>query len=285
MSLPLRLLIAFVVWLIFYLLTYNGCQNELCFACDESRQEATGAVGTQGDTTLTAEVRDYPLYFQWGDPKAYTNEDFDALRREVLNDKTENNILEVTGMYFEEEPKPEGFDNLGFARAEQVRELLEAGLPEDRIRIRARTMDEEEGVREQPFEAVGFDWIEPEETVAETVEELDDRIIIRFPFGSTEKEYDPAVDEYLDKLAERVKETGESVSLTGHTDNVGSAEANQQLAMERARAIKQILVRKGVPSDQATTISKGETQPVASNETEEGQYENRRVEVRLIKQQ
>lgn len=282
MSVPLRLLIAFVVWLLYFLLTYNGCRDELCFACGEKGGTTTEAVSPSPDSALAAM---YPIYFKWSDPKAYTNENFDSLRQVVLAGMKDKNVLEITGMYFEEEPKPDGFDNLGFARAEQVRALFGDALPEGRFQIRARTMDEGEGVRTNPFSASAFDWIVPEEKVAETVEELDDRIIIRFPFGSTEKEYDPKVDDYLKKLAERVKQTGEKVTLTGHTDDVGEEVTNAQLGMERARAIKSVLAGHGASADQIETVSKGEKQPVASNDTEEGRHENRRVEVRLIKKQ
>ncbi|MCB9349728.1 MAG: OmpA family protein [Lewinellaceae bacterium] len=284
MSLPLRLLIAFVVWLLYFLLTYNGCRDELCYACGEKGGTTTEAVSPAPDTGAAA-IANYPVYFKWSDPKAYTNENFDSLRQVVLAGMKDNNILEITGMYFEGEPKPEDFANLGFARAEQIRALFGNALVDDRVRIRARTMDDREGVQEHPFSASAFEWIVPEEKVAETVEELDDRIIIRFPFGSTEKEYDPKVDEYLEKLAERMKKTGEKVTLTGHTDNVGEDEANIRLGMERTRAIKSFLVRNGADPDQIETVSKGEGQPVASNETEEGRHENRRVEVRLIKKQ
>lgn len=284
MSLPLRLLIAFVVWLLYFLLTYNGCRDELCYACGEKSETTTEAVSPAPDGG-TAAIANYPVYFKWSDPKAYTNENFDSLRQVVLAGMKDKNILEITGMYFEGEPKPDGFDNLGFARAEQIRALFGTAIDEGRIRIRARTMDEREGVQQNPFTASAFEWIVPEEKVAETVEELDDRIIMRFPFGSTEKEYDPKVDEYLKKLAERVKKTGEKVTLTGHTDNVGEDDANIRLGMERARAIKSFLVRNGANPDQIEAVSKGEGQPVASNETEEGRHENRRVEARLIKKQ
>lgn len=284
MSLPLRLLIAFVVWLLYFLLTYNGCREELCFACGDKGEATTEAVSPSQDSAVAAIPR-YPIYFKWSDPKAYTNENFDSLRQVLLAGMKDKNILEVTGMYFEDEPKPDGFDNLGFARAEQIRALFGDALPAGRVQIRARVMDEAEGVRNNPFSASAFEWIEPEEKVAETVEELEDRIIMRFPFGSTEKEYDPKVDEYLVKLAERVKKTGEKVTLTGHTDNVGDDVTNAQLGMERARAIKAILVRNGVSAEQVETVSKGEKQPVASNDTDEGRHENRRVEARLIKKQ
>jgi outer membrane protein OmpA-like peptidoglycan-associated protein len=280
MSLPLKLLIAFVVWLLYFLLTFNGCKEELCYACNDT---VTEEVTTTSDSALAA-APVYPIYFNWNDSEAYTNENFDSLKQLVMRGMGEGKILEITGKYFESESAPDGFDNMGFARASQVAQLFRGEIPEDQIAIKARLVDEPDGAREQPFDAALFDWEDTaEEAVAETVEELDDRIRIRFPFGSTQGEYNEAVNTYLDKLAERVRQTGEPILLTGHTDNVDSDEFNQNLGMQRANGIKQELLNRGVPADQITTESKGESQPVASNDTEEGRYENRRVEVRLIK--
>jgi outer membrane protein OmpA-like peptidoglycan-associated protein len=69
-----------------------------------------------------------------------------------------------------------------------------------------------------------------------------------------------------------------SVVITGHTDNVGSEEYNQALSLKRAQAVKNWLVRKGIESSRMRTVGKGENEPVASNETEEGRLENRRIE-------
>lgn len=283
MSLPLKLLIAFVVWLLFYLLTFNGCKEELCYACDDAvTEETTTTAEDSAAVAVAAPI--YPIYFKWNDQQAYTNDNLDSLKQLVIAGLGEEKILEITGKYFEEEPKPDGYDNMGFARAEQVAQLFEGEIPKDQISLKARLEEEREGVRDNPFDAVSFKWEETaEEAVAETVEEMDDRILIRFPFGSTKREYNDEVNDYLDRLAARVKETGEQIRLTGHTDNVDSDEYNQQLAMQRAVGIKEELTKRGVPGGQITTDSKGESQPIATNDTEEGRYENRRVEVRLIK--
>ncbi|MCB0551911.1 MAG: OmpA family protein [Phaeodactylibacter sp.] len=284
MSFPFKLFIAVAVWLLYFLLVYYGCRDELCDACGKS--QGITEVVESGDS-LQAAIPSYPIYFKWSDPKAYTDPryDLDSMKQVILRGMGETNILKVTGKYFEEEGKAEGFDNLGFARATQVRELLGKALPDGRFEFRAQTMDEREGVRQNPFDAFSYEWVEPEATVSETVEELEDRIIMRFPYGSTEKEYDAKVEEYLDKLAERVKKTGEKITLTGHTDNSGSEEFNIKLGQGRANGIRNLLVKKGVPAALITVSSKGESQPVASNDTEAGQRENRRVELRLIKKQ
>jgi outer membrane protein OmpA-like peptidoglycan-associated protein len=277
MSFPLKLLLAIVVWLVFYLLTFNGCHEELCHACDEAPQETT-----ETDTGPAA-VPDYPLYFKWSDTTAYTGSGIDSLKQAILDRGKEDQLLEITGFYFEDETPPEGYENMGLARAAEINRLFDGAVDPERVQMRARLVNEPDGARDQPFEAAAFDWNDAE--VSETVDDIGDRILVRFPFGSVEKIYDEAVDEYLEKLANRVKETGERVELTGHTDFVGSDEDNIKLGQDRADAIKNILTQKGVPAEQISTTSKGESQPVASNESDEGRYENRRVEVRLIKQE
>ena len=168
---------------------------------------------------------------------------------------------------------------MGLARAAKIRELYFSEIPEERIKLSARPFGANDAVRSGFFPAANFNWIQPEETVKEDVEILDDRILIRFPYNSTEKVYNAAVEEYLRKLAPQVIESGERISLTGHTDNIGGDEFNQDLGLRRAEAIKALLVELGVPASQITTSSKGKTLPVDTNSTEGGRQNNRRVEL------
>ncbi len=69
------------------------------------------------------------------------------------------------------------------------------------------------------------------------------------------------------------------VQLIGHTDNTGTAEANQKLSLDRADAVKQMLVNDGVASDKISTAGYGQEQPISSNDTEEGRAKNRRIEL------
>ncbi len=273
-----KVLIMLALWLLYTFLIWRGCSEQLCCSAEP-------IIEMPPTDTSAVEARRYPIDFRWSDATAFTNEGFDALKQSILAKGSDQGILQITGLYFEGEPKPEGYDNMGFARADKVKALFAGVVPDERIRLRARAIDERPGVRTGYFEGVDFEWITPEETVTRTVEEIADRTIVRFPFGSVEKEYDPTVDEYLDKLATRVKETGEKISLTGHTDNVGENATNIELGRRRANAIRGILVQKGVAAAQISVDSKGESQPTDTNDTEEGRHNNRRVEVRLIKQQ
>jgi OmpA-OmpF porin, OOP family len=69
------------------------------------------------------------------------------------------------------------------------------------------------------------------------------------------------------------------LSLVGHTDSEGADAGNMRLSERRSKDVKAALAKKGISADQITTDAKGETQPVADNNTVEGRKQNRRVTV------
>ena len=69
------------------------------------------------------------------------------------------------------------------------------------------------------------------------------------------------------------------VEVIGHTDNTGSASYNQDLSVRRAEAVSSVLVRNGVAPGRIIAMGRGEDEPIASNLTEEGRAQNRRVEI------
>lgn len=69
------------------------------------------------------------------------------------------------------------------------------------------------------------------------------------------------------------------LTIEGHTDNTGSDELNQQLSENRAAAVKDYLISKGVDASRIQSIGYGETKPIANNETKEGRQKNRRSEL------
>ena len=275
MSIP-KVLLMLLVWLLYTVVVYKGCLEECC-------SPAADEITTVIDTVDTAVATRYPIDFQWDKVTAATNDGFAALKQSTLSEMTDSNILEIIGLYHDGEAKPADYDNIGFARADAVRKLFAGDIPDEKTRLRARLIDEKAGVRENYFTAHVFNWIEPEKQAAQTLEELDDRIIIRFPTNSTSKHTDVAVDEYLEKLANRVKTSEETIQITGHADNIGNEEGNLRLSKKRAEKVRDILISKGVDKALINIDFKGFSQPVASNDTEEGRQENRRAEVRLIK--
>lgn len=91
---------------------------------------------------------------------------------------------------------------------------------------------------------------------------------------------DPAVRGDLRAVAQNLVDYPEStVGVFGHTDDTGSATYNQELSERRAEAVAGVLVRNGVAPSRISAAGLGETQPVATNATDEGRQQNRRVEV------
>jgi OmpA-OmpF porin, OOP family len=74
-----------------------------------------------------------------------------------------------------------------------------------------------------------------------------------------------------------------AIELGGHTDNTGSNESNLKLSQDRADAVQEYLIGKGIEPDRVASKGYGETVPVAKNDTPEGQQRNRRVEFKILK--
>jgi outer membrane protein OmpA-like peptidoglycan-associated protein len=84
----------------------------------------------------------------------------------------------------------------------------------------------------------------------------------------------------IERLAAVLKEDpSRKVMVEGHTDNVGSDEYNQALSERRAQSVQAALFERGVDASQISTVGKGESTPVASNDTPAGRQQNRRVEL------
>jgi outer membrane protein OmpA-like peptidoglycan-associated protein len=83
---------------------------------------------------------------------------------------------------------------------------------------------------------------------------------------------------FLDGIAEYMKANPSfSLAIVGHTDSQGDEAYNQKLSEDRAESVKSYLVKKGVGEISITSSGKGESEPIADNNTPEGREKNRRV--------
>lgn len=87
----------------------------------------------------------------------------------------------------------------------------------------------------------------------------------------------------LSEFSQSMREYPETdILIVGHTDSKGSESYNQQLSEDRAESAAEYLIRQGLNPSRLTTMGKGESEPVATNETEAGRQQNRRVEVAIF---
>lgn len=114
--------------------------------------------------------------------------------------------------------------------------------------------------------------------------ESGERIALRNVFFETGRwEILPESEYELAKVVDLLtKNPTLKIELGGHTDNVGRPEANQRLSEQRAKAVYDYLINKGIPSNRLSYKGYGETQPVATNDTDEGRRENRRTEIKVL---
>jgi outer membrane protein OmpA-like peptidoglycan-associated protein len=101
-----------------------------------------------------------------------------------------------------------------------------------------------------------------------------------FDFDSYELKYQARQD--LDLVAEILRRYPETyVTVAGHTDSIGDANYNQRLSEYRAQAVANHLITRGLQSYRVSYMGYGESMPIASNATESGRQQNRRVEIYL----
>ena len=104
---------------------------------------------------------------------------------------------------------------------------------------------------------------------------------ISFDFGKSNIKAES--HDYLDNLAKTLIRTNAKIEVKGHTDNVGSEQYNMNLSRDRAKAVMEYLISKGVDKEKLTYSYYGMSKPLATNDTEEGRIINRRVEFEILR--
>ena len=102
-------------------------------------------------------------------------------------------------------------------------------------------------------------------------------------FATNKTQILPESEAALDELSTFMSNNkGLVIRITGHTDNIGSDQANQILSEGRAKAVREELIKRGIAAERIEAEGKGESEPVDTNDTEEGRARNRRVEFTII---
>ena len=118
------------------------------------------------------------------------------------------------------------------------------------------------------------------------VQRQGDEINLKLPSGITfdfnsatvKPEFRPALDQVAQTLASY---QSTFVDVSGHTDSVGTVAVNQRLSEQRAISVADYLSYQGVARQRIATRGYGKSMPIASNDTEEGRAQNRRVEIKI----
>lgn len=107
---------------------------------------------------------------------------------------------------------------------------------------------------------------------------------VNFEFANdSDAQFDDKTNDALNTIVKNLQaDKNLKVLITGHTDNIGKESVNIRYGKQRAETLKKLLVKRGAPAAQISTASKGPKEPVASNDTEEGRYQNRRAVITIL---
>ncbi|TPG13585.1 OmpA family protein [Sphingomonas oligophenolica] len=114
-----------------------------------------------------------------------------------------------------------------------------------------------------------------------------DNLVLNIPSGITfaydSANVQPQFQRTLDQVSDTLKQYNQTyIDVYGHTDSTGSDAYNQTLSEQRAASVASYLESRGVQSARIGTRGYGESQPIASNDTDAGRAANRRVEIKIV---
>jgi len=113
---------------------------------------------------------------------------------------------------------------------------------------------------------------------------IPENLIIYFAFDKYEFNPDAETDKYFNEANAYLNQNTQTrLSITGHTDGIGSNEYNQTLGYRRAQSIQHYFESKGMPANKIITESKGEKEPADNNNTTTGRAKNRRTVITIKK--
>ncbi|WP_116653152.1 OmpA family protein [Pelagibacterium sediminicola] len=120
-----------------------------------------------------------------------------------------------------------------------------------------------------------------------SVTRMGDNIVLNMPsnitFGVNQSDVQPQFQSTLTSVALVLQKYNQTlVDIIGHTDSTGSASYNLTLSQQRATSVARVLSQNGVNSQRFFVEGRGFSQPIATNDNEQGRSQNRRVEIQII---
>ncbi len=186
--------------------------------------------------------------------------------------------LKVVGSYKADEKNDTKFDNLGLARANDIKKKLMAQGVADKQIVTEAKLDKQLKFNNKTYNG-GIDLsMQINKTLAKDLTVKARKLY--FASGNASLNVTPELQKYFGDVKTFLKQdVKKKVLLTGHTDNDGEAAANKKLGLSRANTVKDLLVKVGIDKKRIQTSSEGEAKPLKDNKTDKGKQANRRVEV------
>lgn len=204
-----------------------------------------------------------------------------------------NQDVQVTGFYADEETNETDFQNLGLARANFLKQqLVDRGLNADRV-ISSYMLNEGDDFFAMPDTLIGgidiallsravADGSTDASATARTVATRPANRNLYFAHNRSSLKMDKDLRDYLSGVIQYMNQHPDArIVLTGHTDSAGQVAANVALGRGRAETVRKYFRDFGLSVNRIKIDSKGEANPIASNDTDSGKQKNRRVEISI----
>jgi len=208
----------------------------------------------EGDTPILENYEQFAFAANGIKPdlSADNNKFLDGISTYLKNNPTKK--MRITGLF---RPSEDGmsqgmFENLGLARANVIKDLLIQRAVDGAITAASSTFNRNRNFSDENFK-VNSAVFSPNTVFVDWADSL---------------------NTYLQMNPDNI------LYITGHTDNVGPAKYNEELGLDRAKAVKKYLEARGIRVP-ISVSSRGETNPIASNKTKAGRKKNRRVNFTL----
>jgi len=203
-------------------------------------------------------------------------------------EQNSDKVINITGLYLDNETNNTAFPNLGLARANTVKNYFaDNGILSSQTNTFGKLMSDLVPQENTLLGPVTFAIVQGATDAEEELKALHDAIkadplVLYFNTGkaainltAAQRQKVANISRYLDKV------DGATCKVVGHTDNTGDRITNIVLGQERADFAMSYLTRNGISAKKITATSQGPDAPIASNETEEGKSKNRRTGVTL----
>ncbi len=197
----------------------------------------------------------------------------------------------ITGYYTSDETNNSAYPNLGLARANAVKNyFVSKGIPSRLMNTFGKLNDDlapnADNVFFGPVDYSISTRVEGDTASDDALKAACEAIkanplVLYFKTGEASINLTAEQRQKIADISRCVDKMGVKVQVVGHTDNTGDADNNMVLGKNRADFAKGYLVRNGILSDNIDATSKGQTEPIADNATDEGKAKNRRTVVTI----
>jgi outer membrane protein OmpA-like peptidoglycan-associated protein len=197
--------------------------------------------------------------------------------------------IDITGYYRSDETNNSAYPNLGLARANAVKNyLISQGVPSRQIDTHGQLNDhinpDDASTLFGPlkFGIVTFEEGATDEALETACEGIrKNPLVLYFKTGEAQINLSVEQRQKIADMSRCVDKLGVKVQVVGHTDNTGDAENNVILGQQRADFAKSYLIRNGILYENIDATSKGQIEPIADNNTDEGKAKNRRTVITI----